>query len=857
MKTFAVSLFLFFPVLLFSREKAVPTPSPAVHRLSAPATYAVVIGISDYQSPDIPDLRFAHRDAEAFARFLRSPAGGSLDGDHLKLLTNEQATTGEMVSSLDWLVESCKEGDQAIIYFSGHGDVEQKTAFQLGFLLSWDSPPKAYAAGAFHIYYLQAIVSTLSTENKARVLVITDACRSGKLAGNDIRGRQLTNDNLAKQYANEIKILSCQSNEYSLEGEQWGGGRGAFSYHLIDGLYGMADNNSDHIVDLKEIGRYLEDHVSVEVAPNKQMPVIVGTREEKLATVFPDILNQIREGKKGQLELFEPTESRGMEGEILAEVDTTVQKIYHRFNQYLKDKVFLEPVDACADACYERLLKEPKLERLHAAMTRNYAAALQDDAQQVLNNWLVVDSKILSLSKVKQSIKYRLYPRYLERAAELLGPAHYMYPILQARKLYFEGYLMHIDYRQADRELGEKILEKYRAALKWQPESPHVYYSMAVACFYQMQDADSAEYFARKASELAPSWIIPFSWLAGMYEDWTILHNLDKARHFLELADKVDSTAARTNIFHMYRWALYYFDSYQYAEAEQQFKRIIQLDSTFTWAHNSLGNLYLYTGRIAEAEQQYLKSIQLDSTDQKVPVNLGKLYRITHRYAEAEEQYLNSIRLDSTSLWPYIGLVAVYINTGRLDTAEILFKEIIERDSQFPLAYFEVGLVYLEENKQEKAEPLFEKAVQLDSTFADAYAYLGYIYLKTRRLADAEGQLQKAIALDSLVAWQHINLGLVYARTGRYADADQQFSIGLTLDDANAKDIAVNYAVLYSLQGKLDNAFNYLEQALEKGYQHDPWNVDILEDPALALLRAQTLRWEALMEKYIAEPEKD
>lgn len=145
----------------------------------------------------------------------------------------------------------------------------------------------------------------------------------------------------------------------------------------------------------------------------------------------------------------------------------------------------------------------------------------------------------------------------------------------------------------------------------------------------------------------------------------------------------------------------------------------------------------------------------------------------------------------------------------------------------------------------------------MDSTFADAYAYLGYIYLKTRRLADAEGQLQKAIALDSLVAWQHINLGLVYARTGRYADADQQFSIGLTLDDANAKDIAVNYAVLYSLQGKLDNAFNYLEQALEKGYQHDPWNVDILEDPALALLRAQTLRWEALMEKYIAEPEKD
>jgi hypothetical protein len=39
-------------------------------------TRAVVIGISDYQN--LPDLQFAHRDAEAFAAFLQSPAGGSL-----------------------------------------------------------------------------------------------------------------------------------------------------------------------------------------------------------------------------------------------------------------------------------------------------------------------------------------------------------------------------------------------------------------------------------------------------------------------------------------------------------------------------------------------------------------------------------------------------------------------------------------------------------------------------------------------------------------------------------------------------------------------------------------------------------
>ena len=57
--------------------------------------YAVVIGISDYQDPAIPDLRFADKDAEAFANFLRSPAGGSLDADHLQVLTNSQTTAGQ------------------------------------------------------------------------------------------------------------------------------------------------------------------------------------------------------------------------------------------------------------------------------------------------------------------------------------------------------------------------------------------------------------------------------------------------------------------------------------------------------------------------------------------------------------------------------------------------------------------------------------------------------------------------------------------------------------------------------------------------------------------------------------------
>ncbi|MBK9017581.1 MAG: caspase family protein [Saprospiraceae bacterium] len=85
-------------------------------------TRAVVVGISDYQDMGIPDLRFADRDAEAFANWLRSPAGGSVPERNLVLLTNKQATIAQFAKALDGLMETVKEGDLVIIYFSGHGD---------------------------------------------------------------------------------------------------------------------------------------------------------------------------------------------------------------------------------------------------------------------------------------------------------------------------------------------------------------------------------------------------------------------------------------------------------------------------------------------------------------------------------------------------------------------------------------------------------------------------------------------------------------------------------------------------------------------------------------------------------------
>ena len=260
-------------------------------------TRAVVIGISDYQDPDIPDLKYADRDAKAFAEFLRSPSGGNLDEDNIRVLTNDKATSGQMGAELGWLIDESKEGDIVIVYFSGHGDVETKIFGDPGYLLAWDAPSRSYlTGGVLEINSFNRIIQSLSIQNKAKVIVITDACRAGALAGEKFGGAQISNASLAEKFANEIKILSCQHDEFSIEGEQWGGG--IFSHHLIKGLYGMADENNDRKVNLKEIERYLEDKVPLEADPHQQTPMAIGNIKENISQVDDEILAEIQKGNQ-------------------------------------------------------------------------------------------------------------------------------------------------------------------------------------------------------------------------------------------------------------------------------------------------------------------------------------------------------------------------------------------------------------------------------------------------------------------------------------------------------------------------------------------------------------------------------
>jgi Caspase domain/Tetratricopeptide repeat len=483
------------------------------------STRAVVIGISDYREPLIPDLRFADRDARAFADWLRSAEGLALPDSSIRLLANQQATTAQMIVNLDWLIEASKPGDRAFIYFSGHGDVERVTKFNLGYLLSYDSPPAVYGAGAFSLQYLQAILSTLS-ENDVQVFIITDACRAGKLAGNGVSGTQVTATQLSQQFANEIKVLSCQPDEFSLEGEQWGGGRGCFSYHLEDALYGFADADHDASVDLLELRRYLEDQVSAEAAPQSQVPMVMGPVKTKIADVREGEVAARRAAKGNQPVAFRAIENKGMESSLLEKMDTSGQRLYAQFLAAIDSGNLMslpkgQALGQSANDYFKILIEKPEMAALHGSMKRKLAAALMDEGQTILNKVLQTDPQVLDNIWANR-VHYDHLPAYFERAAEILGEKHYVWRDLKAKEFYFRAMTMRKEnYPDSSAEWrnGEKrrFLEK---SLEWDSTTAIVYWQLGKT--FPLESPKALKQY-QKAAGLAPDWALIHFILAGHF----------------------------------------------------------------------------------------------------------------------------------------------------------------------------------------------------------------------------------------------------------------------------------------------------------------------------------------------------
>lgn len=238
-------------------------------------TFALVVGISSYaRLPHDLWLQYPEADARSFSNYLASPRGGAVSSARLLLLTNKEATTAAIRQAFQtFLRNGPGKDDTVFILIAGHGTVDNSGAY----ILTYDSDPENLAGTALPMAELHSVVED-ELNRAGHVVFLADVCRAATIAGQKTAALGSVVEKLGESPGEMLGLMASRPTELSREGPEFGGGHGAFTWSVLRGLDGAADQDHDGFVSAGELIDFVTADVP-KLTRNNQHPRDFGNME--------------------------------------------------------------------------------------------------------------------------------------------------------------------------------------------------------------------------------------------------------------------------------------------------------------------------------------------------------------------------------------------------------------------------------------------------------------------------------------------------------------------------------------------------------------------------------------------------
>lgn len=191
---------------------------------------------------------------------------------------------------------------------------------------------------------------------------------------------------------------------------------------------------------------------------------------------------------------------------------------------------------------------------------------------------------------------------------------------------------------------------------------------------------------------------------------------------------------------------------------------------------NDLGILYAAKGQPLEAEQWYRRAIELHPAYAPAHLNLGNALRDQVRWPEAVQAYGHAAESDPTLPDAHLALGIALRVTGRFEEAARCLRNAVQLRPNNPHAYRALGPLLLQLGRPAEALPVLEQLVHLDPRSARARYELGTALAQTGRRDESVARLREAVALDPGLGLAWCNLGLALEEQGKLQEATVAFA---------------------------------------------------------------------------------
>ncbi len=241
---------------------------------------ALIFGIENYNY--VPDAKFANLDAKYFYEYSRNVFG--VRDENIKLLVDSDASLiGSLSALYKWLPGKIRRNQtELIIFFAGHG-LASTDGKEL-YLLPNDGDADLLARTGLS---RNAIFDQIIKLKPKSVIMFLDACYTGFSRENEMllasaRPVRIIADD-KKDIPDNFTIFSASQIDQISSGLKEAK-HGIFSYYLMKGLEGKADENKDFKITNGELLAYMDQNVSQKALTynRQQNPSLTGDPDKVL-----------------------------------------------------------------------------------------------------------------------------------------------------------------------------------------------------------------------------------------------------------------------------------------------------------------------------------------------------------------------------------------------------------------------------------------------------------------------------------------------------------------------------------------------------------------------------------------------
>ena len=196
------------------------------------------------------------------------------------------------------------------------------------------------------------------------------------------------------------------------------------------------------------------------------------------------------------------------------------------------------------------------------------------------------------------------------------------------------------------------------------------------------------------------------------------------ARKGLEIDNEVAEAHAALAYENFFNW--------NWASAEEEFKRSIQLNPNYASAHSHFALYLVARERIDEAVAETNRAQELDPLSLSISASRGFLLMNARRYEEAIEQERRVIAIDPNHYQAHWFLALTYLANQQIDQAIATSEKAVAISNRAPAALGVLGMAYGAAGRKGEANQILNELLQLAKqryvspmTFVYVYTGLG------------------------------------------------------------------------------------------------------------------------------------